>query len=63
MKHKKQLRKVNDDTAVNGNENPSVDSTNNKSSTKGEFYKSRLIFYGNCIELKNLAKYTHNTNK
>lgn len=50
MKHKKQLRKVNDDTAVNGNETPSVDSTNNKSSTKGEFYKSNLKFYENNTE-------------
>lgn len=35
MKHKKQLRKVNDDTVVIGSEKP-VDNTANKSQTTGE---------------------------
>lgn len=35
MKHKKQLRKVNDDTSISGTEKPLVDNTDDKSLNKG----------------------------
>jgi len=48
MKHKKQLRKVNDDTAVIGSEKPE-DNTANKSLTTGQSHIAIIYKYNNYI--------------
>lgn len=56
MKHKKQLRKVSDDTAVIGSEKP-ADNTANKSLTTGQSPIPIIYKYNKYIHIMYIYKY------